>query len=189
MTVMNNSGKITKNPRGEKRIILKADSEYLSKPFIEGAEFIIEDNYIKITTPTTVHVETRRVSPLHYEEFTSLYKSVIRTAKYKKVKISYTRHIRRDLIDRWDEYITMWSKAHDLFNEIVRQAIIVRERGLHYGTIDDSELKKLQNLCEDNRSYFYGGSIISRIADDYFKLKSISQRLEKPILGELTIYL
>ena len=168
---------------------MNKDSEYLAKPLIEGAEFTIGDDYIKISSPSTIHAESRRVLPITKEEFTSLYKSVLRVAKFKKVKISYRRHIRRDSINKWEEYIGACRKARELFIAIIKQAIVVRERGLHYGTIDDYELGKLQNLCEENRSFFYAASIVSRVAEDYFKLKSISQGLEKSGSEEMTIYL
>jgi hypothetical protein len=64
------------------------DLEYLTKPLIEGAEFIVENNHVKITSPSTVYAETRRVLPIDKSDFTALYKSVLKIAKSKGVKIS-----------------------------------------------------------------------------------------------------
>lgn len=165
------------------------DLDYLAQPLIEGAEFIIEDNHIKVTSPPTIHAETSRVLPINKSDFTALYKSVLKSAKSKGVKISYSRRIRRNSIDKWSEYTKACSEADELFDEIIKQAKVVQQRGLHYGTRDDYELTKLQRLCEDNRSYFYATSIVARVAEDYFMLKSISHRLEKSNTEELMIYL
>jgi hypothetical protein len=165
------------------------DLDYLAQPLIEGAAFVIEDNRIKITSPSTVHAETSRVLPINKSDFMTLYKSVLKIAKSKGVKISYSRRIRRNSIDKWGEYTKACNEADELFDEVIEQAKIVQQRGLYYGTRDDYELTKLQRLCEDNRSYFYATSIVARVAEDYFMLKSISQRLEKSDTEELTIYL
>jgi hypothetical protein len=158
---------------------LSNDAKYLAKPLIEDAVFLIDENHIKITSPSTIYAETRRVIPICKDDFTALYKSVLKTAKEKKVKISYSRRIRRKSIDKWCEYIGACGEADALFYKVVEQAEVVQRRGLHYGTRDDFELVKLQWLCEDNRSYFYATSIVARVADDYFNLESISQVLGK----------
>lgn len=151
--------------------------EYLLRPLIEGAVFTIENNYVRIASPSTIHAEARLVTILSKAKLLAMYKAILQKAKTQKVKISFAQHIRKQIHDRWEEYESCCAEAGILFAQIIEQAKVVQARGLHYGTVDDTELAELQKLCSKHSKFFYGASVISRIAEISFRLESIDHDL------------
>jgi len=155
------------------------ETEYLLRPLIEGAAFTIEDEHVRITSPSTIYAEAYRSVPVHKDELLSLYKRVLRKAKAQGVKISYTRHIRKQISEHWDEYESRCAEACTLFSKIIDQARVVRARGIHYGTCNDAELDKLGALCSEYQKYFWRNSIVSHISAIRHDLMQIENDLSR----------
>jgi len=155
------------------------ETEYLLRPLIEGAAFTIEDDHVRITSPSTIHSDAHRIVPIHRDELLSLYKRVLRKAKAQGVKISYTRHIRKQILEHWDEYESRCAEACMLFSKIIDQARAVRARGIHYGTCDDAELDKLGALRSEYEKYFWRNSIVSQISEIRHKLMELEDDLSR----------
>lgn len=140
------------------------DRSYLSKPLIPDTEFIIEDNKVKISCPSTLYAHVVLRPPIIKKEVLALYKRVLALAKEKKVSISYREHIHKTIRERWEEYVVASASMKALFAQIITQSRVVKERGLHYGTRDDVELEKLQRLCHQYENFYHGGSVVSLIS-------------------------
>lgn len=165
------------------------ETEYLMRPYIEGALFTIENNHIRITSPSTIHAEAKIITILCQADLLSLYKKVLQKAKTHKVRISYSQHIRKQILERWNEYESRCIEAGIMFATIFEQAKVVRERGLHYGTVDDTELAKLQKLCSKYGEFFYRNSIASQMSEIYYHLNSLDSDLSTLASRLDTIYL
>lgn len=155
-----------------------SENEYLSRPLIEETTFTIEDDHVKITSPSTIHVGVRRIIPVESKkELLALYKRVFRKAKSQGSKISYQHHTRKLITERWDEYAEICMGAASLFRDIIEQAKIVQARGLHYGTRDDVELENLQKLCFQHEKNYCNDSIICEFSSAYNRLLNLEQDL------------
>jgi len=156
------------------------DQSYLSKPLIPGTQFIIEDNQVRIFSTNTTYVHERLRPSVEKGNVLALYKRVLSLAKEKKVSISYSMHIRRTIKENWEEYVTACASMKAQFAQIVSQSHVVKERGLHYGASDDTELKKLQRLCWDYQKIYQSGSVVSLVTAIPAKLESLVEDLSKP---------
>jgi hypothetical protein len=144
---------------------------------IEDVTFIIEKDYVKISCPHTLFTNSRRISPYGKDELLSLYKNVFRQAKTADVKISFTRHIRKTLTERWAEYENCCHSAIALFDGITMQAELVRARGIHIGTNDDVELGKLTALRDELDKLNWRNNIASIIAGIFRSLKETERNM------------
>lgn len=158
-------------------MIQTRETEYLLRPLIEDVAFTIEDSQVRITGPSTIYIGTHRIIPLNKDELLSLYKRVLSSAKARGVKISYTRHMRKQITERWDEYESRCAEADTLFSKIIEQSRIVRARGIHYGTRDDEALDKLGTLRSEYEKYFWRNSIISQFSEIRHELMDIEKDL------------
>ena len=168
------------------------DSEYLAGELMTDAEFMVFNDFVKITTPSTIHVSEKRIKPLCKSAFKALYKEVLKIAKKEpRAKILYKRHISKETVGKWNEYENSLKEANELFDMIVKQAKVVQYRGLHYGTVYDEELKKLKDLCHCYSKLSYCGTIISAVTGDYFYLETTYKDLKhlEPNVETIYVYL
>ena len=149
------------------------DSEYLNRPLIENVEYSIEQDFVHIHSSCTCYIQARR-----YKEMVNpmqLYKAVSQTATERKIKKSYKRHFKRFIESEWDNYRNSCIKSSSVFDEIIKCARQIQERGLHMGTSDDLKLAEMATLRERYNTFFHGNQVISQMCsiknslDDYLK--------------------
>jgi len=148
-----------------------SNAEYLAKPLLEDLNFIIDKDFMQITSASTRHAEARRHEKLSKTALLTLYSNVIKMARDRNLQIGFRNHYRREVNGMWDEYELCYETAYRLFEDILKQAKVVESRGLHYGTCDDIELEKLQNLCNEYNKNFWRSAVI-------FKMEAILSALE-----------
>ena len=165
------------------------DSEYLARPLIEDVVFTIENDYVKIACPHTLFTESRRIEFIQRDEILSLYKSVLRKAKAKGVKIAYSQHIRRTVDERWLEYEVSCKRAGELFDLIIEQSKVIQSRGIHRGTTDDAELDKLAKFRNEHGEFSWRSSITSKITGIYHELRELERELVRTDNSLYQIYL
>ncbi len=138
-------------------------SDYLSRPVIKGIVFEISEDRISIQNPGTSFIMARLDPPLEKAALLEQYQRVLRQAKAKRVRISYTAHIRKTICENWEEYEKAVHEKQRLFQQMMALAYTVKERGIHLGWRDDAELEHLCQLQYQFQSYGWGGSAASRI--------------------------
>lgn len=165
------------------------DEEYLSRPLLEGVEYCITEDLIKITSDHTEYINLKRFIPLDIESLLERYDEVRQMAKKRKAKISYKRHLRKKILENRDEYRKDCLEAQRLFESMTAVAKEIQKRGLHFGTTDDTVLKK---LCDYKALYlvlFGGNRSISAIRDIKTALDASLNLLLEADSAELIIYM
>jgi hypothetical protein len=168
---------------------LHGEDKYLERPLIEGVIYTIEDDYVRISCPHTLFIETRRVMPIDIDTVKNLYKDVLLLARQYSVKISYANHFKKQIDQGWAEYERSCEEVGALFSEIITQAKVVQERGIHIGSIDDTELDKLTAMQNKHNEVFWRSSIVSRFSQIKRSMEQNVQSLSNPDLGCYKIYL
>ena len=125
------------------------DQEYLDKPLVEGIRYQITDSRVHIACDHTLYTDVYLNTCLDRKSLLERYQDILRQAKESGVSISYTRHFRRIINERWEEYLQQKERQRTLFARIVVQAAVVSKRGIHMGCRDDRELEKLHELCRE----------------------------------------
>jgi hypothetical protein len=161
-------------------MIKMTDAEYLAKPIIEEQNFIIENDLIQVTSPSTRYAEARRHIKLCKKSLIALYTGVIKMARERNIKISFCRHYRREINKMWDDYERCYAAANTLFERILTQVKVVEERGLHYGTSDDVELSKLQDLCNEYNKNFWRSATIAKMGHIRYELERHQESMRFP---------
>ncbi len=156
------------------------DTEYLQRPLIDGMVYTINEDYMRISCPGTIFAEARRLSRLDKDEILGLYQNVLQTAQSKGIKISYSNHMKKQIVEGWAEYEISVAEAQNLFKDIIAQSNVVRDRGVHMGCSDDSALDKLTALSSKYSGFFQRNSIVSKTSDIRDNLERLQADLSKP---------
>ena len=141
-----------------------ATLDYLAREPLTEVEFLIEDNHISISSPHTSYVNQYLNPPVEKQALLDLYAQILAVAKERKVRISYPRHIRKTIRERWQEYADNVEERDAIFQQMIWQARIVEQRGLHMGTSDDDELHNLAQLTWRFQKYGYLSGIIDKFS-------------------------
>ena len=157
--------------------------DYLDRPLVKDMSYTITDTRISIQCPHTSYLETRLFPRYEKKALLETYHRVLHTAKSKGVSISYQQHFKKTITGRWAEYEAACKEQEALFGQITAQAKVVQERGVHMGTCDDLELKKLQELDYRFQTYHYGTSVISAIGSVSSALNELDQLLSNKSTG------
>lgn len=168
---------------------MNKDQEYLSRPLIEGMTYIITADDLRISSPCTLFAEAKPYIPLKKDAILQLYAEVLHTAKRCGVKVGYRLHLKRCVMENWDEYEKGCHEAQHLYVEMLGKAGEAASRGLHYGTTDDTVLKALQAIEAKYHALFWRNRSIAKISDVKSHLESAIGYLAGPDTGHLTIYL
>jgi hypothetical protein len=152
------------------------DQEYLSRSLINGIKYCIDDDKISIQNDCTCFIlRQRNKSFITKNEIVRLYKNVIKTAKENGIQISYKSKCKQIISDYYDTYNSEYMEMQKLFDVLIGLSKQVKNRGIHYGHVDD----KLLNTLTDNNNkygkYFWGTSAYSKITDVYFKLNNLAK--------------
>ena len=165
------------------------DEEYLSRPLLEGVEYCITEDRIKIASSHTEYINLKRFIPLDIESLLEQYGEVLKMAKKRKAKISYKRHLRKKILENRDEYRNDYLEAQRLFGLMTAVAKEIQKRGLHFGTTDDAVLRKLWDYKAPYLALFCGNRSISAIRDIKSALDEYSKSLLDTDSADLTIYM
>lgn len=166
-----------------------SDNEYLSRPLIPDLKFLIEENRVRIQSSTTIHAAATMPSHIDIKGILALYKLVLQEAKAQKVPISYSRHIRRRVNERRNEYEADYAAMKKLFSQITDQFRVVKMRGLHMGVVNDHALQKMQSLCDELEQYRYGDRATSMFSGIQTHLADTHEYLTRNNHRETAIHL
>lgn len=139
--------------------------EYLKRPLISDVNFYISDYMVRISCPHTLFVNAMLFTKYSKAELTQLYNEVCAKAKEDGVRISYNHHIHRTLQKQWVEYEITCQMANELFANLILQARVVAERGIHRGYSDDEQLDKLFACVSEYNACFERRSIMAHIEE------------------------
>ncbi len=165
------------------------DHEYLSCPLLENVTYSITDTEIKITGSSTQFIHVRRFVPLDVNAILNQYVEVRQTVKQRKAKISYCLHLRKRILENQDQYMKDCQEARWLFGLMTATAREIQKRGLHYGTVNDTVLKKLNDDHAAYLALFWGNRSISIMSDVKSRLDAIPGYLSKDDATDITIYM
>lgn len=109
------------------------------------------------------------------KEIFGYYSEIVQLCKQLGVKIQYTEHYKKRVLELWQDYGSYYEKSRVAFAKIVEQAYVVQKRGIHKECRFDRELDKLRALKEKYRYYLqyekpYGMLII--IVNNLIALRS-----------------
>jgi hypothetical protein len=148
--------------------------DYLSKPEIPNVVYTVEKTQIRIANDNTVFCQAIRTSnPISKTEFLAMYKYIVSIAKQNKISVSYKNKYKSKVIDNYDLYLQEFNNADNLFNQMYKQALIVKERKLHYGCIDDAELNKLHDISNKYMACFYRNTLLSQVTEINSHIKQL----------------
>ena len=105
------------------------------------------------------------------------YRNVLAMAKTQGTKISYTRHISRTIRALWPEYEAACAEREKLFGRLKELALLVKERGIHFGTVDDEVLPLAETVGGQLAAYGNYGNAVSSIAGIGYDLSRLEREL------------
>ena len=155
------------------------NTEYLSRPLIEDVIYTIEADHVRIASPHTIFADERRLELLDKGALLALYGKVLSMAKAQNVKISYKRHTRKTIIERWAGYENAVQTAEKTFDSIVETAEIIRKRGIHRGCNDDQELNRLTAARNKYMEFRWRTNIVSQMLKIAGELRELDRELSK----------
>jgi len=155
----------------------RQDVEYLAGPLIKAMDYKISDEHVRITSPNTCFVDLRLGGRLEQEPLLESYHQVLQMAKAQRVRISYSNHMKRTLMTKWEEYESSIAARAALFRHLVTQARVVEARGIHCGCSDDKELSLLTDIRSQLMPYGYRNSILFRISSIASQLEALQRGL------------
>lgn len=155
-----------------------SDKEYLSRPLLQGAKFIIGEERIVIATPSTQYITIVAMTEFKQKDMLDLYSKVYNLAKGSGVKIKYTNHYSKQVKALWPIYENELAAYKLLYKQLQAQATIVLNRGLHIGTVDDRELAKATKLAYRMIEYHYRTSAYSHLVEVNSALHRLLESVE-----------
>lgn len=155
------------------------DREYLSRPLVEDVTFEIGPTRISIHSPHTIYIGVTLPKRYQRDRLLETYRRVLRAAKSKGIQVRYGRHFSRTIKDRWAEYEAACEEMESLFRRLIEQAKRVQTRGIHYGSVDDMELSRLQKLYSEFNPYTYGTNVTSIMASISYGLDELNRALSQ----------
>lgn len=164
-------------------------AEYLARPLIEDVAYAIDPDHVRISCPHTLFADERRIIPFDRRELLALYSKVLCAAKAQNVKVSYNRHMRKAITERWAEYENACESAGKAFDSIVVLAEVIRERGIHRGCGDDQELNRLTTERNKHMEFHWRTSVISKISGIAHDLRELDRQLSSADSGLHMIYM
>lgn len=140
------------------------DEQYLKRPIID-ATYIITPDKICIYTGHTCYVNVQRNNKFIKSQVMDRYSHLIKMAREKQFKISYTRHTKRELESIWAEYEKQCEVVDEIYIKMIKNYTILKSRGLHSGTSDDMYLQECNQLMYKYQTYFYRSAPIGKVMD------------------------
>lgn len=151
--------------------------EYLTRPLLNGLVYEISESRISIHTESTCFICAGICAPLGKAALLEQYQRVLRLARKNGVRISYTAHVRKTICENWAEYEAAFHDANNLFHQMIEQARLVEQRGIHYGWCDDQELERLNELNARFQRYMEHRSVVSLITEAKYNMDALEREL------------
>lgn len=158
------------------------DKEYLSRPLVHGVVYEISDESINISCSHTVWVQAQRAKYIRKEDVEQLYSNVYSTAKEMGITIGRSRHYKKFINTRWQEYREQFDKYNKVFSELVVVCKEVQKRGIHTGYSDDWVVSKAFKIRNIYMEMYYRTSICSQVYEMVVRLKELESALKNPQL-------
>ena len=118
--------------------------EYLGRPLVDGIEYEITDNKIKIVCPHTSYINITRHEKISLDSILSMLNEIDKIRKAdKRIKVKGISTIRKRVKDAYKLYLIDWEVYNEAFNKCMSLAKQVEREGVHYGTIDDAVLEEI----------------------------------------------
>ena len=147
------------------------DNEYLNREIIP-CHYYIDDNRVLIENEHTLYINATR-KYVSLSETLDLYKEVLKIAKQKGIKVSYSNHYKKQLTDLTDSYNELIESSHRIFDELVDVADIIENRKIHAGSCDDIRLNELSKIKHEYEKLFYHSATLGKILDIQYRLQDV----------------
>ncbi len=156
------------------------DKEYLSRPLVEGVIYKISNDEINIFCSHTVWVQAKREHYITKEDALQVYSRVYNTAKAMGITIGRSRHYKKFITTKWQEYRAQFDYYNKIFNMLIGVCKEVQQRGIHRAYSDDCVLAKAFNLHNTYREMYYRTSICSQVNEMVARLNQLDYALQHP---------
>ena len=151
------------------------DNEYLNREIIP-CHYCIDNDKVLIDNEHTLYVnETRKYVSL--SETLNLYKEVLKIAKQKGIKVSYSNHYKKQLTDLTALYNESIELSHRIFDKLVEVAYVIENRKIHLGSRDDIRLNELSKIKYEYEKLFYSSATLGRILNIQYQLQDIHSNI------------
>ena len=170
-----------------------ADQEYLSRPALEDVQFLISERELCIRSEHTVYAQALAPEQvLDQRELLAQYRYVLKTAKERNIRISYTNHYHKRIRERWPSYKAAAGERDAVYQKMLEQAAMLQQRGIHLGCRDDVVLQGMYCLQERYREFYHSQNPCGEMTGIAGELKRLEKELrDHPEWGgpETRIYL
>lgn len=147
---------------------------YLHKELIPNVEYVINDNKVQITSPSTNYINITRHKKISLDSILSMTNEMDKMRKAdKRIKVRGISTIRKRVKDAYKLYLIDWEVYNEAFNKCIVLAKQVEREGLHYGTSDDSVLKALNEERFIIERLGYGGTNYSTMLELNNSIKGV----------------
>lgn len=151
--------------------------EYLNRPLVEDVSYEISEDRISIRCPHTIFYDNILPKRCDKDAMLDQYRRVLQIAKAQNVKISYSRHIRRTIQERWHDYVTGRERQEQLFQELREIVSKIQQRGIHRGYSDDEEIKKANKVAAELNTFNYLDNVVHKITRLAYELQTLERQL------------
>lgn len=141
------------------KVYSESDKEYLSRPLL-NVEFLISDTYISVTSESTLYICVALPKKEKLDDFNKLYSQLIQLCREKGVKVVYKYGYKKYVNNHWKEYLEAYKQYKEIFEKLYAETLILQERGIHIGNVDDEHLTKCINLRNQMLPFFYRSGIM-----------------------------
>lgn len=151
----------------------QGDREYLSKELIKDIKFVIEEDQVRIYCSNTSFINAQISQFISKSDLLAAYGRIVARAKALGIGISYKQNIKKTIEERWIDYEKAFEKAKKLFGQLVAQAGVVRDRGLHMGCTYDMQLERAQEYVNALSRMTTSKSVITEFEKIRYRLDEL----------------
>lgn len=151
--------------------------DYLDRPQVENVSYEITETCVSIQCPHTCFLSCVLPTRCQKDAMLGQYRRVLQIAKERKIRISYSRHIRRTIREQWSDYIIGRERQEQLFQELREVAGTIQLRGIHQGYVDDEELAKAQKIVGELDKLRYSDKAVRDVAGLEYELHMLERQL------------
>lgn len=122
--------------------VLSLDQAYLTKPLLTKCCYEISDRKIRIWNNTNEIACARAPLPaLDRATLLERYQRILKTARERKIKISFRNHFHKKIKENWERYLAEDVERRRIYQELYGLALQIQQRGIHIGYRDDYVLQ------------------------------------------------
>ena len=153
------------------------DKEYLSRKLLD-VKYDITENRINIGTTSTAFIVHKKAEKLRQEKLLALYSQIVQECRKKKVKIHYTNHYKKKILDDWAYYSEVYKKYCEDYDLIYKIALEVKKRGIHMGFSDDQMIDYANIVNANLDRYFWRNQIMFQMSAIYTEFTMLYSALK-----------